>query len=256
MSKTFVIGDLHGGLLGLQQVLDKAPIKPEDTLVFLGDYVDGWGDSTATVSFLIRLSRKQNCIFIRGNHDDLVHQYLLGKELNENWIKHGGQSSKDGYAVLPEEEIKEHIRFYESLQDYHIDSANRMYCHAGFQNQNGPQAEWYSTAFYWDRTLWEMVCAMDPALQPGDIHYPKRLSLFSEIYIGHTPVTKIGATTPTQRVNVWNIDTGAAFKGRVSIIDVYTKEYWQSAPVWSLYPREKGRNLMSYNETHNPRAIE
>jgi len=83
MSKTFVIGDLHGGLLGLQQVLDKAPIKPEDTLVFLGDYVDGWGDSTATVSFLIRLSRKQNCIFIRGNHDDLVHQYLLGKELKK-----------------------------------------------------------------------------------------------------------------------------------------------------------------------------
>lgn len=249
MGKTFVIGDLHGGLLGLQQVLNKAPIKEEDTLVFLGDYVDGWSDSTNTVSFLIALSRKQNCIFIRGNHDELVHQYLLGKKMNENWIKHGGQSSKDGYAVLSENEKKEHIHFYESLLDYYIDDANRMYCHAGFQNQNGPEAEWHSTAFYWDRTLWEMVCAMDPSLQVGDLHYPKRLSLFLEIYIGHTPVTKIGASIPLQRANVWNVDTGAAFKGKVSIIDVSTKEYWQSDPICQLYPEEKGRNTAAYNKS-------
>ena len=147
---------------------------------------------------------------------------------------------------MSEAEKKEHIQFYESLRDYHIDTANRIYCHAGFQNQNGPEAEWYSTAFYWDRTLWEMACAMDPKLKPGDLHYPKRLTLFSEIYIGHTPVTKIGATTPVQRANVWNIDTGAAFMGPVTIIDVDTKQYWQSAPVWQLYPQEKGRNLEAY----------
>ena len=100
MSKTYVVGDLHGGLLGLQQVLEKAPVQPEDTLVFLGDYVDGWSDSTATIEFLMQFQKEQKCIFIRGNHDDLVMQYLLGKEMSENWVKHGGQSSKDGYAQL------------------------------------------------------------------------------------------------------------------------------------------------------------
>lgn len=249
MSKTYVVGDLHGGLKALQQVLKKVPLQPEDTLIFLGDYVDGWSDSAATVGFLMELKQKQNCIFIRGNHDDLVMQYLKGKEMSENWVKHGGQSSKDGYAALTTKEKEQHIAFYEGLHDYHIDSANRMFCHAGFQNQNGPEAEWYSTAFYWDRTLWEMVCAMDASLKPGDLHYPKRLSLYSEIYIGHTPVTKIGSTTPVQRANVWNIDTGAAFMGPVTIIDVDTKQYWQSTPVWQLYADEIGRNEVSYQDS-------
>lgn len=248
-SKTYVVGDLHGGLLGLKQLLERVPVTPEDTLIFLGDYVDGWSDSAATIDFLIQLKEKQKCIFIRGNHDDLVMQYLLGKEMSDNWVKHGGQSSKDGYAQLSDKEKNKHIDFYKNLLDYHIDNSNRMYCHAGFQNQNGPEAEWYKTAFYWDRTLWEMVCAMDPNIKPGDLHYPKRLALYSEIYIGHTPVTKIGATTPVNRANVWNIDTGAAFTGPITIIDVVTKEYWQSDPLWQLYADEKGRNPLSFTDS-------
>jgi serine/threonine protein phosphatase 1 len=252
MSKTYVVGDLHGGLTALRQVLEKALLQAQDTLVFLGDYVDGWSDSTATIDFLIQLQEVQKCLFIRGNHDDLVLQYLQGKEMSEKWIKHGGQSSKDGYALLSTQEKEKHILFYKNLLDYHIDDANRMYCHAGFQNQNGPEAEWYSTAFYWDRTLWEMVCAMDKTLNPGDLHYPKRLALYSEIYIGHTPVTRLGETTPVQRANVWNIDTGAAFMGPVTLMDVETKEFWQSDPVWQLYPDETGRNPISYYDSLIP----
>lgn len=249
MSKILVIGDLHGGLKGLEQVMERAQVATNDHLIFLGDYVDGWSDSAATVSFLIALSRKQKCTFIRGNHDDLVHKYLLGKEMSPKWIQHGGQASKDAYEGMSQEVKEDHKTFYENLVDYYIDAENRMFCHAGFQNQNGPEAEWYSTAFYWDRTLWEMVCAMDTSLQPGDLHYPKRLSLFNEIYIGHTPVTKIGATTPVRRANVWNVDTGAAFKGPITVLNVGTKEFWQSDPVWQLYSEEAGRNEASFQDS-------
>ena len=65
---------------------------------------------------------------------------------------------------------------------------------------------------------------------------------FKEIYIGHTPVTRLGETVPLHYANVWNIDTGAAFKGPLSVVDVDTKEVWQSDPVYRLYPSEKGRN--------------
>jgi serine/threonine protein phosphatase 1 len=87
-----------------------------------------------------------------------------------------------------------------------------------------------------------MVCGIDPNLSQEAITYPERLRLFSEIYIGHTPVTRIGKTTPTRFANVWNIDTGAAFKGTLSMMDVDSKQYWQSDPVYTLYPNEKGRN--------------
>jgi serine/threonine protein phosphatase 1 len=66
--------------------------------------------------------------------------------------------------------------------------------------------------------------------------------LYHEIYIGHTPVTKIGKTVPVHKACVWNMDTGAAFMGPLTIMDVDTKEFWQSDPLPEIYPNEKGRN--------------
>jgi serine/threonine protein phosphatase 1 len=45
-----------------------------------------------------------------------------------------------------------------------------------------------------------------------------------------------------QGCNVSNVDTGEAFKGKLSIMNIETKEYWQSEAVWKLYPNEHGRN--------------
>jgi serine/threonine protein phosphatase 1 len=52
--------------------------------------------------------------------------------------------------------------------------------------------------------------------------YPKRLTLYDEIYIGHTPDSCIENRTGTM-VCVWNVDTGAAFKGPLTIMDVNTR---------------------------------
>ena len=43
-------------------------------------------------------------------------------------------------------------------------------------------------------------------------------------------------------INVWNVDTGAAFKGKLSAMDLETKEMFQSETVYTLYPNELGRN--------------
>ena len=37
MSRTLVIGDIHGGLKAVIQVLERAKVSPNDTLIFLGD---------------------------------------------------------------------------------------------------------------------------------------------------------------------------------------------------------------------------
>ncbi len=240
--RTFVVGDIHGGLKALKQVLLQLEYSKEDQFVFLGDYVDGWSESAKTVSFLIQFSKTYSCVFLRGNHDDLLYQYLKFGEAKSMWLQHGGESSIKSYETLSEKELEKHIQFFEQLINFHIDSENRLYCHAGFTHEKGPQFEYYDHTTYWDRSLWEMVCAMDKNLSKTDKKYPKRLQLFKEIYIGHTATTKIGITTPVHFASVWNIDTGAAFKGPLSIIDVDTKEYWQSDLVWEMYPEEKGRN--------------
>lgn len=94
MPKTYVIGDIHGGLLALKDLLQKLDLRDEDQLIFLGDYVDGWSDSAHVVSYLIQIKEELNCRFIRGNHDDLVLQWLTTDFNNEKWLQHGGKSTK------------------------------------------------------------------------------------------------------------------------------------------------------------------
>lgn len=245
MSRTLVIGDIHGGLRGLHQILERVKITKEDTLIFLGDYVDGWSESPQVLDFLIRLNKTHNCILIRGNHDELLLDWLVHKHENINeamWYQHGGESTVLAYAEVSEETKQKHIEFLRTLEDYYLDEQNRLFIHAGFTNQNGIHFEYFPKLFYWDRTLWETALALDKNISEKSAYYPKRLTLYDEIYIGHTPVTRIGLTLPVQKACVWNLDTGAAFKGPLTIMDIDTKEFWQSEPLHELYFNEKGRN--------------
>ncbi len=61
-------------------------------------------------------------------------------------------------------------------------------------------------------------------------------------FILDTPTLYYDVDIPMQGCNVWNVDTGAAFKGKLSMLDVDTKQSLQSEPVWELYSMEQGRN--------------
>jgi len=240
--RTLVIGDIHGGLRALHQIMERACVTPADKLIFLGDYVDGWSQSPQVIDFLIELKKTHTVICIRGNHDELLREWLTDSTDNEQWYQHGGEATVLAYQTVNGTTKKRHIAFLESLEDYYLDEQNRMFIHAGFTNMNGVNYEYFPKLFYWDRSLWETALALDPTMQLDHKFYPKRLTLYHEIYIGHTPVSRIGETTPVQKANIWNIDTSAAFKGPLTILDVDTKEFWQSEPLPSLYPNEKGRN--------------
>ncbi|WP_026452102.1 metallophosphoesterase family protein [Aequorivita capsosiphonis] len=240
--KTVVIGDIHGGYKALKQLMERANLPSGTKYIFVGDYVDGWSESAEVISYLINFSQENDCVFLRGNHDELLYNYLKSGESNPMWLRQGGASSVESYSKLSKTEKGIHLRFLENLINFHKDSENRIFLHAGFTNQHGPEHEYYPNLVYWDRTLWEMVCAIDSTISKDDDRYPKRLKLFNEIYIGHTPVTRIGFNKPVSFANVWNVDTGAAFRGKISMMDVDSKEIWQSDEVHTLYPNEKGRN--------------
>ena len=67
---TYAIGDLHGEVSLLRQLLLTLPYREQDTLVFLGDYMDRGEDSVALMRELLQLSREhERTILLRGNHD-------------------------------------------------------------------------------------------------------------------------------------------------------------------------------------------
>jgi serine/threonine protein phosphatase 1 len=223
-------------------VLNKLEVKDEDTLIFLGDYVDGWSESAQVIQFLMQLSDKISCVFIKGNHDVWCEGWLKSGYVDPTWYIHGGRETIESYLHITPVDKMDHLSFFNKMPLYHIDDETRLFIHAGFTSMHGVEKEAFMACFYFDRTLWEMALTMNSNMPKDSNFYPNRLKHYSEIFIGHTPTTNYGYVEPMNAINVWNIDTGAAFKGRLSAMDIKTKEVFQSDVLPLLYPKEKGRN--------------
>lgn len=240
--RTLAIGDIHGGLKALTQLIEKLKITKNDTLIFLGDYVDGWSESAQVIQYLIEFSKNHNCIFVKGNHDIWCEDWLRTGKGEQVWLMHGGKETVESYTSFSEEEKQNHLVFFQQMKPYYIDNENRLFIHAGFTSMHGVKKETFKQNFYFDRTLWEMTLTMDKRIEKHSNLYPNRLKHYKEIYIGHTPTIRYDSEEPINAINLWNVDTGAAFTGKLSAIDINTKDVFQSDVVKMLYPNEKGRN--------------
>lgn len=245
--RTLVIGDIHGGLKGLKQLLERAKLQEDDRLIFLGDYVDGWSESAQVIQYLRVLAQLKDCVFIKGNHDVWCENWLKTNTPDKIWLDHGGEGAMESYRTFSKEEKAAHLKFFENLQLYHIDE-DRLFVHAGFTSLEGVSQEKNESNFYFDRSLWEMALDLDTEIDKNSKSFPKRLKHYDEIYIGHTPTLYFNSDQPMQAINVWNVDTGAAFYGKLSALDITSKEIFQSDPLMELYPDEKGRNQRSLNQ--------
>lgn len=241
-ARTLAIGDIHGGLRALKQVLERAAVAPGDLLVFLGDYVDGWSESPGVLEFLMELRKTQRCVLLRGNHDMMLLDWLKNGTEHPQWLRHGGVSTLKAYAALAEADRARHAAFMESeFVDFYQEEGGRLFVHAGFTHVRGFRHEYFKPMLYWDRSLWETALSLDPVLTHDSPRYPARLKLYPEVFIGHTPTLHIGSSQPVNAACVWNLDTGAGFTGPLTLMDVDTKRYWQSDAVCTLYPGEAPR---------------
>ena len=102
--KKLVVGDIHGGHRALIQVIERVGPKNEDQFIFVGDYVDGWSENVETIRFLVDFSKTHDCIFLRGNHDELCYNYLKHSDAPSLWLQHGGTASKASYDAIPKQE--------------------------------------------------------------------------------------------------------------------------------------------------------
>ena len=243
MPGTYVIGDIHGALRALQQLIARIPLQADDRLIFLGDYVDGWSESPGVIDYLMELDEQYRCIFIKGNHDAYCESWLEGGPPNPKWLYNGGQSTFTAYERLDGPVRASHLEFFNRMRYYYEDERHRrLFVHAGFTSTSGPEHELHPANLTRDRSLWEMAVAMDPQIDKDSKLYPKRLRHFDEIFIGHTPTTNYDVAVPMRSANVWNLDTGAAYGGKLSAMNIDTLEVWQSDTVAGLHPGEKGRN--------------
>jgi len=239
--KKFVIGDIHGSNKALLQVLEKSGFdKESDLLISIGDIADGWEEVPECVDTLLSI---KNLIAIRGNHDVWCYDWFEYGRTPIIWTQQGGQATIDAY-VRTEKLIEEsHKAFWKDQIDYYIDDENRLFIHGGWDYLEGfphgamipVNAGSIAKECHWDRSLLEGArSAFGDKNREGKF---KALEQFKEIYIGHTAMNG----EPKQFGNLWNLDTGAGWNGQLTIIDIDTKEFWQSDFTTVLHPGERGR---------------
>lgn len=109
----YVIADIHGCSKTLLALLNKLTVNvKQDTVYFLGDYVDRGPDSKGVLDIVMSLP---NAVCHKGNHEDMMLKGLAGEEqwLND-WILNGGRetiTSFPGYEV-----DEKYINFMNSLR--------------------------------------------------------------------------------------------------------------------------------------------
>lgn len=223
--RTFVLGDVHGAYRALRQVLERSKFNMnKDRLICLGDVVDGWPETKESIDELLKI---KNLVYVVGNHDIWARQWMVNQEAPDIWLDQGGRATCDSYVNGAPES---HKKFLQDARYFFIDN-NRLFVHGGITP--GTKAEDCPTdVFYWDRSL--VRTAMDLERK----NKTEQLTPYDEVYVGHTPIS---SPHPMKYCEVWMMDTGAAWSGPLSMMDIDSKEWFTSDKVQDLYPGVKGR---------------
>lgn len=263
--KTFVIGDIHGGYKALKQCLERSSFDyKEDLLILIGDICDGWSQTFECVEELLKI---ENRIFILGNHDDWFIDWLEKGMHPVSWLQGGHTTAKSyidhaerdgidimqrmgGYVTnLTTFDIPiEHVKFWKNHHlKYHDTDRNYLFVHGGFI-RDMPISVQDRHDFLWNRSMFDQAMSYESSLgkfaKEGPNHKFKMVDPFELVFIGHTATINWGKppiTTPIKAGPVWNVDTGGGWMGKLTIMNIDTKEYWQSDPVQELYKGERGR---------------
>lgn len=223
--KTFAIGDIHGASRALFQCLERSGFDYEnDRLVVLGDIVDGWPETPQCIEELLKI---RHLVVIMGNHDKWADDWFKFGAEPDIWTSQGGQATIDAYRRHPDL-LEKHHDFFSRVYYYFIDEDRRLYIHGGFRLFLSIQKQ-SPEVLMWDRDL-----AID-ALR-GPVNVPD----YREVFLGHTTTERV-SLEPVISGNVILLDQGAGWNGKLSMMNVVTKEFWQSDLVWKLYPDIQGR---------------
>jgi serine/threonine protein phosphatase 1 len=240
MSKTWVIGDLHGAHKALLQCFERSGFdKEKDTLISIGDIADGWSQVPECVEELLTI---KNLIAIRGNHDIWCWNWFNYGEQPIMWTQQGGQATITAYIEQGLLMDANHRNFWNNQIDYYIDDENRLFVHGGFDlyygfswSKSAKVGVKNATELHWNRDL------ADFNVKSWSKKAIAFLDEFKEIFIGHTAHDTTNFNTKSKH-NIWNVDSGAGWKGKLTIMDVQSKEYFQSDNVQLLYKNERGRD--------------
>jgi serine/threonine protein phosphatase 1 len=221
--KTYAIGDIHGAYKPLKQCFKRAKFDFEkDRLIVIGDVCDGYPDVKKCIDELLTI---KHCELVIGNHDMWTLDWALRGDKPDIWTSQGGDITMASYNGGPMPQV--HVDFLKNGKLW-IERDGQVFVHGGF-NPDIPLSSHSAQALVWDREL------LDMASKKQMEEHNCQLGKYKEIFIGHTTTELYYTLEPIHVCNVWDIDTGAGWSGKLTIMDVDSKKYWQSDLSPDLY---------------------
>lgn len=143
--KHWVIPDIHGCYKTLRKLVeDQISPSKEDTITFLGDYIDRGPHSKKVIDYVMMLQEEMsniNCL--RGNHEEFMlqayykevnrkwHYFYTGNPMLNLWKSVGGKQAMQSFRVSKVSDVpKKYIEWLENLKHY-ILTEKFVIVHAG-----------------------------------------------------------------------------------------------------------------------------
>ncbi len=209
------IGDIHGCYKSMEAMLEKLQPYTDRQFIFIGDYIDRGPDSMKVIERLIEFQQEVDCVFLRGNHEQMLLDAVYRNDSNL-WMMNGGQSTLQSYGLKRRDSVlfpDDHQEFFDSTKMYH-DTKDYFFVHAGISPaktiEQSLEDDNEIDEFLWERshlnafrTPWEKT-----------------------VVFGHTPRPK-----PLRKDHMIGIDTGCVYDrvgyGKLTAVKLPEEEFIQ-----------------------------
>jgi serine/threonine protein phosphatase 1 len=209
----YVVGDIHGRADLLDQVhlridADRSP-HLDNIEIYIGDYIDRGDRSKDVIDALIDRSRRNSVFCLRGNHEQMLMDFLDGSDIALLTAAVGAAPTFASYGVDPllsparlladlrRQIPTEHLEFMDQTWLY-FDIGDYFFAHAGVR-PNVPLRNQVPADLLWIREEFLRGYVDSSAI----------------VVHGHTPVSE-----PDFRPNRINIDTGAYVTNRLTCLRI------------------------------------
>ena len=215
MGKIFAIGDIHGCLSKLERIISRTGINSEeDTLVFIGDYIDRGADSRGVVDFVLDLKRKiRTIICLKGNHEQMFLDYVCLNKNEDLYLSNGGDTTIASYGyrnVRRDRELNvpdSHMEFFNSLLPYY-ETDDYIFVHAGLREN----------VLLKDQNIQDMLWIRHDFIMSS-------YDFGKTVVFGHTPMSHSKPLFLPGRIG---IDTGAVYGGFLTCIELPSRKIYQA----------------------------
>jgi len=198
----------------MEAILEKLKPYYDRQFVFVGDYIDRGPSSKQVVDYLLDFKEEVDCVFLRGNHEQMLLDAFNRNKVNL-WMMNGGRETLESYGLSKDDQSlpKEHEEFYNNTRFYY-NTDDYFFVHAGISPgktiAQSLDDEDEVHEFLWERSH----------LNAFETPWEKT------VVFGHTPRPK-----PLKRNKMLGIDTGCVYDrigyGKLTAVKLPEEEFIQ-----------------------------